>query len=112
VSVSQVRSPLVVPLGDGGVKNTYSFSFLNKTRTPAKLTLSLEGLEGAYISLGEIEEVIVPADDSRRFLIKVIRHKNEKNVQQNIPFRFKVTPIAGDLKESVFVDSQFITYSN
>ncbi len=109
VSVSQTRQPLFVTLSDGKIQNSYNFSFINKTRKPAQLKLSLEGLEGASISLGKIEGVNVKADGALRLFVKVIRHPNEKNVQQNIPFHFKVTPIGGDLKEPVLISSQFIT---
>ena len=109
VSVSQTRQPLFVTMGDGRIKNSYHFSFINKTRKPAKLELSLENLEGAEISLGQIETIKVKADGALRLFVKVLRHPNEKNVQQNIPFRFKIVPVEGDLKETVFIDSQFIT---
>ncbi len=109
VSVSQTRQPLFVTMGDGRIKNSYHFSFINKTSKPAKLELSLENLEGAKISLGEIKTIKVKADGALRLFVKVFRHPNEKNVQRNIPFRFKVVPIEGDLKETVFIDSQFIT---
>ncbi|MCK5810673.1 MAG: cytochrome c oxidase accessory protein CcoG [Cocleimonas sp.] len=110
VSVSQTRQPLFVSLSDGKVQNSYNFSFINKTRKPAKLEVSLEGLEGAEISLGRIENIVVKADKSLRLFVKVIRHPNESNVQRNMPFRFKVTPVEGDLKKSVLIDSQFITH--
>ncbi len=110
VSVSQTRQPLFVTMGDGTIQNSYNFSFINKTRKPAKLELFLENLKGAEISLGKIESIKVRADGALRLFVKVLRHPNEKNVQQNIPFRFKVVPIEGDLKETVFIDSQFITH--
>jgi cytochrome c oxidase accessory protein FixG len=110
VSVSQTRSPLFVPLSDGKIENSYHFSFINKTRKPAKLKVSLEGLEEATISIGKIENLVVKADGALRLFVKVVRHPNEKNVQRNIPFRFKVTPIEGDLTEAVLINSQFITY--
>jgi cytochrome c oxidase accessory protein FixG len=110
VSVSQTRKPEFVNLAAGGVQNSYHFSFINKTRKPTELEISLQGLEGASISLGKIEHIIVRADKSLRLFVRVIRHSNEDNVRRNIPFRFKVTPIAGDLKEAVIIDSQFITH--
>ncbi len=110
VSVSQTRQPLFVTMSDGKVQNSYNFNFINKTRKPAKLEVSIEGLEGAEISLGQIENIIVKADKSLRLFVKVIRHPNESNVQRNMPFRFKVMPVEGDLKEPVFIDSQFITH--
>ena len=110
VSVSQTRQPLFVTMSDGKVQNSYNFNFINKTRKPAKLEVSIEGLEGAEISLGQIENIIVKADKSLRLFVKVIRHPNESNVQRNMPFRFKVMPVKGDLKEPVFIDSQFITH--
>jgi polyferredoxin len=97
-------------MSDGKVQNSYNFSFVNKTRKPAKLNISIVGLDGATVSLGKIESVVVKADKALRLFVKVIRHPNEKNVKQNIPFRFKVTPLEGDLKETVLIDSQFITY--
>ena len=110
VSVSQTRQPLFVTMSDGKVQNSYNFSFVNKTRKPAKLEISIEGLEGGKVSLGKIESVVVKADKALRLFVKVIRHPNEENVKQNMPFRFKVTPLEGDLKETVLIDSQFITY--
>lgn len=110
VSVSQTRQPLFVTMSDGKVQNSYNFSFINKTRKPAKLDLSLEGLEGAEISLGKIENITVKADGALRLFVKVIRQPNKPKEQRNIPFRFKVTPVKGDLKEVVSIDSQFITH--
>ncbi|MCK5896673.1 MAG: cytochrome c oxidase accessory protein CcoG [Cocleimonas sp.] len=110
VSVSQTRSPLFTSLSDGKVRNTYNFNFINKTRKPAELNVSLEGLEGATISLGKIEKIVVKADGALRLFVRVTRHPNEPKVQRNIPFRFKVMPLKGDLKKPVLIDSQFITY--
>lgn len=110
VSVSQTRQPLFVVMSDGKVQNSYQFSFINKTMKPTKLALTIEGLDGAIISLGQIESIDVRADRALRLFVKVIRHPNKENEQRNIPFRFKVTPLAGDITEAVIIESQFITH--
>ena len=110
VSVSQTRQPLFVALSDGRVQNSYNFSFINKTMKPVKLDLSLEGLDDAKISLGKIEGISVRADKSLRMFVKVVRRANKPNEPRNISFRFKVTPIEGDIKEPVIIKSQFITH--
>ncbi|HIO93535.1 MAG TPA: cytochrome c oxidase accessory protein CcoG [Leucothrix mucor] len=110
VSVSQTRQPLFVTMSDGKVQNSYNFSFINKTMKPAKLELALDGLADATISLGKIEGISIRADSALRLYVRVIRKPNAPNVQRNIPFRFKVTPIEGDLKEIVIIESQFITH--
>ena len=110
VSVSQTRQPLFVTMSDGKIQNSYHFSFINKTMKPAVLDLSLEGLDDAEISLGKIENISVRADKALRLFVKVIRRPNKPNEPRNISFRFKVTPIKGDLKEPVIIESQFITH--
>ena len=51
VNVLRDRNPLYVQLSDGGFRNGYTLRVLNKQHKTARIELSLQGLEGAELTL-------------------------------------------------------------
>ena len=107
-TVSQVRNPLFVMLSDGRIQNSYHVKMENKTMSPAKFVVGLEGLDGAELDMGQIPDFTLAAEDSQRIMVKVKKpvSKNELNNQE---FRFVFTPQEGEVKEPLRINSQFIT---
>lgn len=110
-NVAQVRSPLYVMLSDGKIQNRYAIKLNNKTQHPAQFQLSIDGLENAELSMGKIKDFTLKPDESQSVMVKVKRNKqsNVLDAKKNQPFRFVLTPIVGDVKEPIFLDSQFIS---
>ncbi|MGI9433576.1 MAG: cytochrome c oxidase accessory protein CcoG [Geminicoccaceae bacterium] len=50
------RNPLFVKLGDGSIRNGYTVKVLNRVREPKTYALTLEGLEGATLSVLGLNE--------------------------------------------------------
>jgi cytochrome c oxidase accessory protein FixG len=107
-SVYQTRSPLFVMLSDGQIQNRYSIKLDNKTQNKAQFKLSLEGLDKAEIDLGKIKDFTLQPDESQSVMVKIRREKL-RGGQKNKQFRFVLTPIVGDVKEPIRIDSQFIS---
>jgi len=61
VNVLRDRNPLFVKLSDGGVRNGYTIKLMNKLYAPRALSLSLEGLPGAKLSVVGLENEINPS---------------------------------------------------
>lgn len=104
----QIRNPLFVTLSDGRVMNRYELKVDNKSMTTADFDLSIEGLEGAEVDLGQIQGISVAPDVKQRINVKVkmIPDQTAKNIT---PFTFVLTPLSGEQKEPVMIKSQFIT---
>jgi cytochrome c oxidase accessory protein FixG len=51
LNVLHDRNPLYVSLSDGGIRNGFTVKILNMVQQPRHFTLSLDGLEGAQLSL-------------------------------------------------------------
>ncbi|GAB4174401.1 MAG: cytochrome c oxidase accessory protein CcoG [Thalassobaculales bacterium] len=47
------RNPLFVRLSDGAIRNGYTVRILNKTNEPQSVAVTVEGIEGAHLSLLE-----------------------------------------------------------
>ena len=60
VNVLRDRNPLYVKLSDGGVRNGYTVKLLNKLYAPRALSLSLEGLPGAKLSVVGLDNEVTP----------------------------------------------------
>jgi cytochrome c oxidase accessory protein FixG len=67
ISALHDRSPLFVRLTEGGFRNGYTIRILNKQSAERHLTLTVEGLAGAQLSIvgQDGNEIVVPADDVR-----------------------------------------------
>jgi cytochrome c oxidase accessory protein FixG len=50
------RNPLFVKLADGSIRNGYTLKLLNRVRDPKTYTLTLEGLDGASLSVLGLDE--------------------------------------------------------
>jgi cytochrome c oxidase accessory protein FixG len=80
VSVLRDRNPLYVKLSDGGVRNGYTIKLLNKLYGPRALSLKLEGLPGARLSVVGLEHeanpvVTVPPDELKSLRLYVTLDK-------------------------------------
>jgi len=101
LNVLAERNPLFVQLSDGGVRNTYTVKILNKRYEPHTFELSIEGIEGAHMSvLGEESEakpqITVVPDDLRevRAYVTLPHDAVAKYPDEKIPFTFIVTDTA------------------
>ncbi|PID46241.1 MAG: cytochrome c oxidase accessory protein CcoG [Proteobacteria bacterium] len=109
VDVSQVRNPLFVVLSDGSVQNSYRFKYYNKTMKPATFNLSVEGVPDGVVDLGKLDKVHLGAGKSLRMFVRVRQPESAVRSNKDLPIRFKLTPITGEVEKPVYVDSQFIT---
>ncbi|MDH5600679.1 MAG: cytochrome c oxidase accessory protein CcoG, partial [Gammaproteobacteria bacterium] len=103
--VQQVRQPLSVNLSDGRVQNRYNIKINNKTTKAVKFRISINGIEGAELDVGNFTEVDVAAEHSIKltanvrvlpanvshsrtkfnFVINSVNRKvNQKVIQQNV----------------------------
>jgi cytochrome c oxidase accessory protein FixG len=57
VNVQHDRNPVAIRLSDGSVRNGYTIKLLNMLPEPRVITLIIEGLPGAQISIAELEHV-------------------------------------------------------
>lgn len=56
VTVNHDRNPLYVTLADGSIRNGYQIKILNKQRAARTVSLSVEGIEGAVLSVAGRQE--------------------------------------------------------
>ncbi|MFG3593262.1 cytochrome c oxidase accessory protein CcoG [Bradyrhizobium sp. RDI18] len=66
MSVQHDRDPLSVRLSDGSVRNAYTVKLLNKSMSPQRYTLGVEGLDATMTIVGSEPggSITVPADGS------------------------------------------------
>jgi polyferredoxin len=100
VSVLHDRNPVFVELSDGSLRNGYTVKILNKLHATLSFRLSIEGLEGAKLSIvgfngGEAKIDVVP-DNLRalRVLVTLPEDALEELKGTSMPFRFVVTDTA------------------
>ncbi|MGD9669473.1 MAG: cytochrome c oxidase accessory protein CcoG [Hyphomicrobiaceae bacterium] len=98
LNVIAERNPLYVQLSDGGVRNTYALKILNKRYQPHTFALSIDGIEGARMTvLGKENEaepkITVVPDDLReiRAYVTLPREAFAKHPDEKVPFTFVVT---------------------
>jgi cytochrome c oxidase accessory protein FixG len=91
-AVEQIRQPLFVTLADGRIQNTYEIKLNNRTTRPITLRLSLEGLPGAELHLGGLEQVTLNPQQRLRVLARVRLPPGAKGQQH---FNFVITPVEG-----------------
>ncbi len=103
----QIRSPLYVTLSDGRILNRYELKVDNKSMYDASFDLSLKGLPGADVDMGNIKGVNLKPDQRLRVMVKV-RRKPELSTSKNTEFKFVLTPKKGVVKEPILIKSQFI----
>jgi len=104
----QIRSPLYVTLSDGRVLNKYELKVINKSMLASSFDLSLKDLPGAELDISPIKDVSLKPDERQKLLIKV-RREPAAGSSKSTKFQFVLTPKTGEVKETIFIDSQFIT---
>jgi cytochrome c oxidase accessory protein FixG len=107
----QVRSPLYVVLSDGSIQNSYEVKINNKTQVAASYRLSLADLDGASLSLGQVDpnNIRLEPDTSVRVFAKVKQPASaRKGSKRNQEFHFKLEPLSGEVTEPVIIPSQFM----
>jgi polyferredoxin len=102
VNVLRDRNPLFVKLSDGGVRNGYTVKLLNKLYVPRALSLGLEGLPGAKLSVvgldNEIDPIVtVPPDELKSIRLYVNLDKQAVAALGGVATTFDivVTDVAG-----------------
>lgn len=76
VTVNHDRNPLFVMLSDGSIRNGYQIKILNKQRQPQTVTLSVEGIDGAQLSIvgqtdGGVMTLDAPGDGVATYIAHV-----------------------------------------
>ena len=102
VNVLRDRNPLYVKLSDGGVRNGYTVKLLNKLYAPRALSLGIEGLPGAKLSVIGLENevtpiVTVPPDELKSIRLYVNLDKQAVAALGGVATNFDivVTDVAG-----------------
>lgn len=90
-SVYQVRQPLYVQLSDGRIQNSYEIKLNNKTERPLRIQLAVEGLPGAELDLGQLEEVVLQPEQRLQILARV--RAPVAGATSSRAFRFTVKPL-------------------
>lgn len=71
LTVLRDRNPLFVKLSDGGIRNGYTVKILNKQRVARSYSLSVEGLDGATLSIVGQPGLSVAVDADRLRSLRV-----------------------------------------
>ena len=104
----QIRSPLFVTLSDGRILNKYELKVVNKSMDASSFDISLKDLPGAELDLGAIKDISLKPDERQRLLLKVRRDPSQ-STSKRTEFQFMLVPKTGEVKETIYIDSQFIT---
>ena len=97
LNVLHDRSPLFVTLSDGSIRNGYTIKVLNKLRDERSVTLMLEGLSGATLSVvgqateGSDSAVLEARPDSVATYQVYVRLPNNTAIAESMPMAFRVT---------------------
>lgn len=102
----QVRSPLFVMLSDGRILNKYILRVVNKSMLSSSFDLSLEGLPGAELDMSPIKDISLKPDERQKLLVKV--RLDPKGTEKRTEFQFVLTPKTGEVKDVIYIKSQFI----
>jgi cytochrome c oxidase accessory protein FixG len=103
-SVSQVRQPLFVQMGDGSTQNSYEIALNNKTQHNLDLEIRLLGLAGAVLDLGRVERILLEPSQRTTVLARV-RYHQEPVHPSRLPLEFEIADRDGQM-EPVRVSSQ------
>lgn len=104
----QIRSPLYVTLSDGRILNKYELKVINKSMLASSFDISLKNLPDAVLDMGAIKDISLKPDERQRVLLKV-RRDPAKSSSKRTEFQFVLTPKTGEVKETIYINSQFIT---
>ena len=104
-NVNQVRQPLYVQMSDGQIQNGYEIRVNNTSDQELDFEIGLEGLEGAELDLGRLDEIsLVPGE--RVTVTAQVRHEVERGAASPQPFHFVISDRDGAI-EPLRVSSQF-----
>lgn len=104
-NVNQVRQPLYVQMSDGQIQNGYEIRINNTSDQELDFQIGLEGLEGAELDLGRLDEIrLVPGE--RVTVAAQVRHEVERDADSPQPFEFVIADRDGSI-EPLRVTSQF-----
>ena len=93
-AVNQVRNPLFVLMSDGRIQNSYEIKLNNKSDQEMRFALDLDGLPGAELDLGRLDEITVPAERSLRVMTRVrLAAQSEHKAARG--FEIVIRPLAG-----------------
>ena len=109
LNVIRDRNPLFVQLSDGDIRNGYTLHILNKTHDLRSFRLSIEGVEGAEVTMSgagdtSAETLAVPPNTVGNFRLFV---HAPKPPQAHLPMTFTLTPLDGG--EATSHNSVFIS---
>lgn len=104
--VRQIRQPLYVSLSDGRIQNRYDIKINNKTTKPVKYRISIEGISGAELDMGQFSEIHLPAEHSVKLIAKV-RVAPEKVTKTRTKFNFVINSIDRKVKQKVSQQNVF-----
>ncbi len=109
LSVLHDRNPLYVQLQDGSIRNGYDVKILNMTPEPRTVTLAIEGLEGAAMSLaggaGETAETLtIELEPDKVMPLRLyIRMPGEAISDSHLTFRMSATTTDGSVRTDTVV---------
>jgi len=95
VAIRQIRQPLFVTLSDGRIQNSYEVKVNNKTTSEQHFKLQLLGLDDAELDMGRMKEVVLDADSSLRFVVRVRMPRKGKHSSQDFHFKLISTSDSG-----------------
>ena len=88
-NVSQVRQPLFVLMADGSTQNSYEIALNNKSQRLLELDLAVQGLDGAILDLGRVEQIQLDPSQRTTVLARV-RYHAEPGSPDRLPFIFEI----------------------
>ncbi|WP_018994503.1 cytochrome c oxidase accessory protein CcoG [Thioalkalivibrio sp. ALJ2] len=105
VNVNQVRQPLFVQMSDGRVQNSYELRLNNVSDQELDFTLDIDGLEGATLDLGQVEQIRLEPGQRLTVLAR-IRHDVEAGADSPLRFYFVIRDREGRI-DPVEADARF-----
>lgn len=104
--VAQERQPLYVVMSNGYIQNTYEIKLNNRVTEPMVFRITLEGLPGAELDLGGLNQITLEPERQLRVLARVrLAPQGEEGGQHN--FVFVITPVSGPTTDPVTRSSVF-----
>ncbi len=104
MAVRQVRQPLFVTLSDGRIQNSYEIKINNKSDHSLRITLDLEGLPGAELSLaGHLDNLVLGPEERLRLLVHVRMppHPDVRRMEGQLIVRFPDDPDHPPIREPI-----------
>ena len=90
LTIRPIRKPMYVMMSDGRILNRYEIKINNKASEPKRFELSVSGVKGAKLELGQENPVKVEPESSSIVLAKVIIRNDEKaNTRTYVTFKLQ-----------------------